>query len=227
MSRHDSFIEEICGLARESVLQREPYPVVAPNSPAGVADTVKVAVKHGYTIMPIGSGSSFAADFAVVRPETVAIMSVRLTGVEAISGLAMRVMAGTPLSAIFRGAALPQRRTVGGFVCGSRGLAEDAYLRWLWPRVRCIEMVTAAGEAVRLCAETLVDALHPPLASVMIGSRGRLGIVTMVEMFPPLPIPIRTEHSEQQEDIGESRGLSILEFNDLRSAFDKQGAFHW
>jgi FAD/FMN-containing dehydrogenase len=227
MSRHDAIIEEIGACSRESVLQKEPYPVVAPASAAGVTDAVTVAIKHGYTIMPIGSGSSFAADFAVTRPETVAIMSVRLFGVEAISGFAMRVLAGTPLSAIFHGAALPQRRTVGGFVCGSRGLAEDAYLRWLWPRVRCIEMVTAAGETVRLCAETVADATHPPLASMLIGSRGRFGVVTAVEMFPPLPIAIRTEHLEQQEDIGESRGLSILEFNDLRSAFDKKGAFHW
>jgi FAD/FMN-containing dehydrogenase len=227
MSRHDAILEEICASSRESVLQKEPYPVVAPGSVAGVTDAVRIAVKHGYTIMPIGSGSSFAADFAVGRPETMAIMSVRLFGVEAISGFALRVLAGTPLSAVFRGAALPQRRTVGGFVCGSRGLAEDAYLRWLWPCVRCVEMVTAVGETVRFCAETVADATHPPLASMLIGSRGRLGIVTAIEMFPPLPIVIRTERLEQQEDIGESRGLSVLEFNDLRSAFDKQGAFHW
>jgi len=56
MSRHDGFIEALGDTLREAVLQKEPYPVIAPSSAAGVVDTVNIAVQHGYVIMPLPGG---------------------------------------------------------------------------------------------------------------------------------------------------------------------------
>jgi FAD/FMN-containing dehydrogenase len=220
-----NLISELREAVGDALVQESPYPVVAPRSVEIAAKTVMLARQNQFHVMVVGSGSSFAADFSVLRNNLLAILTTRLAGVERISPFACRVLSGTPVATVVRDPDAA-RKTIGGLLADSPRAENGRALRAFWSRVRAIEALTADGQVHRVtCANSGHSAF--PTATMFRGTRGRLGMITAIELVGPIPIAADVDEAERLVAFNSGRGDPALSQHDLQQALDRDGIFQW
>jgi glycolate oxidase FAD binding subunit len=180
-----------------AVAGARPDATVTPTSVEGVADVLKVASARGFGVVPVGGGT----DLGPMPPsKPFVILSTRgLSGVEAYepADLTMSAWAGTTLRELGDVTAphaqwLPfdppsmAARTLGGLaatgvrspLCASYGAPRDHILG--------LTLVTGDGRVLRLGGRVMKNVAGFDLVKLLVGSRGRLGVVVSVtaRLFP-------------------------------------------
>jgi FAD/FMN-containing dehydrogenase len=202
------------------------YPVVAPRTPEETALVVRAARDHRFSVMVLGNESSKPPQLSSLRDNILVILHVWLTGIQKLSPFSVRVLSGTPVSSVVRDGSEPPRKTIGGLICGTPGAHLDASLRALWPRVRSLEVITANGDVAHFATPAAVSTEDPATANLFLGSRGRLGVVTSVELTTPLPISV-TDASERVSTRKAVSEEPLLSQKDVQLLLDPNGLFQW
>jgi FAD/FMN-containing dehydrogenase len=218
----EAALQEVVG---KGLRQDAFYPVVAPRTAEETAQVVRLARDYQFSVLVLGNESSKPPQLTGLRENILVILNVWLTGIQKLSPFAARVMSGTPVSSVIRDGSEPPRKTLGGLICGTPGAHHDASLRALWPRVRYVEIITAGGDLQRFAAPGAASTDDPAMANLLLGSRGRLGVITAVEVTTPLPIPV-TDSSERAT-LGAAVGEPLLSQKDVQSLLDPHGLFQW
>lgn len=226
MSDHAKLVEALRDLVGGGLRQEEPRPVVVPRTVQEAAGCLRVAREFGFVVLPLGSGSSFPADFSLRRENVVAVSSARLTGMERLSPFAVRVLAGTPTSVVLRAVDSP-RRTLGGLICDAPRGHGVAALGALWRRLRRIEMITSRGEITDLAGPLCGSTADPALAALVVGSRGRLGLVTALEIAGTVPMVVENETVPRSESLPAGTAESVIARLDAQRVADEAGLFQW
>jgi len=198
------------------ILQEDPYVVVAPKSVEAVQLCVASARDFSYRVLVLGSGSSFPLDFSILRENVVAIMTIGLTGIEAVSSPAIRVGSGVSVNSIVDGYASSERRTLGGLIADHRVGSMEPVLGYVWPRVSRLEVLT--GD----CKVNYFS----NIATFLIGSRGRLGIITAIEIRASLPIHV-SDRVGGKSPSSVNNGDTAIGGVELRTLLDEHGLFQW
>jgi FAD/FMN-containing dehydrogenase len=226
MSDRVKLIEALRELVGEGLRQDDPYPVAVPASIAEAAACLRLARECGFVVLPLGSGSSFPADFSLRRQNVLAVSSARLAGMERVSPYAVRVLSGTPTAAVLRAADSP-RRTLGGLLCDvPRGPGVSA-LGALWRRVRRMEWINSRGETTDLAGPLCMSTTDPALAALVVGSRGRLGFVTALEIAGTAPIVVENETVPRSDSLPAGAAESAVSRLDAQRVADEAGLFQW
>ncbi|RPH95340.1 FAD-binding oxidoreductase [candidate division KSB1 bacterium] len=226
MSAQTELTSQLREIAEQSILQEEPYPVVAPASVEDATAMIRAARDHSFRVMVLGSGSSFPEDFSLHRSNVMAVLSVKLTGMEPLSPFTVRVYCGTPAAALFENAENLPRRTLGGLLCSIYRSGEESVLSNLWPRIRQLQVITGLGELHHLAGPAGFQAYDCGAANVLLGSRGRLGMITAAELLCPFPIVERNQDGDSLRAAYGSGETSISR-TDLQPLFDSSGLFQW
>jgi FAD/FMN-containing dehydrogenase len=226
MSDRVKLIEALRELVGEGLRQEDPHPVVVPGTIAEAAACLRLARECGFVVLPFGSGSSFPVDFALRRQDVLAVSSARLAGMERLSPYAVRVLAGTPTAAVLRGADLP-RHTLGGLLCDVHRGPGVSILGALWRRVRRIEWINGRGETADLAGPLCMSATDPALAALVVGSRGRLGFVTALEIAGTAPIVVENETVPRSDSLPVGAADSAVSRLDTQRVADEAGLFQW
>ncbi|HEY2203066.1 MAG TPA: FAD-linked oxidase C-terminal domain-containing protein [Pseudonocardia sp.] len=180
--------------------------VVRPRSTAEVAATVRACAEHGVPVVPRGAGTglsgganavdgcvllSLAAmrDIVEINPaERLAVVQPGVVNDELRAAVAERGLwyppdpASAPWSTIGGNVAT----NAGGLCCLKYGVTRDYVL--------ALEVVTAAGEVVRLGRRTAKGVAGYDLVGLVVGSEGTLAVVTevTVKLRPLRTAPTRT-----------------------------------
>ena len=85
MTSPRDFVEIVQQITGAALLQETPYPVVAPTTVEAAAQCVRAAREQRFSVLVLGSGSSFPPDFHVLRENLLALMTIRLTGAQRVS----------------------------------------------------------------------------------------------------------------------------------------------
>jgi FAD/FMN-containing dehydrogenase len=218
----EAVLQEIVG---KGLRQDAFYPVVAPRTAEETALVIRAARDYQFSVLVLGNESSKPPQLTGLRENILVILNVWLTGIQSLSPFAARVLSGTPVSSVVKDGSEPPRKTLGGLICGTPGAHHDASLRALWPRVRYVEVILSSGETQRFAAPAAASADDPATANLLLGSRGRLGVVTAVEVTTPLPIPV-TDSSERAAT-SSAVGEPLLTQKDVQSLLDPHGLFQW
>lgn len=207
------------------LLQTDPHIVAAPRSVDETRAVVQAAREYGYSIMPLGTGSSFPSDYSLIRETSVAVLCAGLRSVEHYTPFRVRVESGTPAASLLNETTACSRSTLGGLVCGMRRFGDDPALAAIWRRIAALEILNGAGDS-RLIARggRTANALAIDL---FLGSRGRLGLITAFHLATPLPWAMNAQAAEAAHDIEQSSGDAVLTTADLQQMLDGSGAFHW
>lgn len=225
MSDPERLIAALVEIVGTGLRQEQPYPVVVPQTAHEAVQCIRAARDHGYTVLPLGTGSSFSSDFSLRRDNVMAITTARLNGLEQVSPFATRVSSGTPISAILRGME-HSRKTVGGFICDAYRSANASGLHLLWSNVRLVESISGFGEYLSVKGPAAIGAAEPAVANIFIGSRGRIGFITAVEVSGLIPIQIDAAIASHSEAITSSSDCSISRVEIAHFA-DPAGLFQW
>jgi len=179
------------GLAQPGWLGRRPDSVVRPGSVAEVAAVMEWASAEGVGVLPCGTGwwaAPVDGDGAFV-----ALSSARLAGIETYepADLTLTAGAGTPFAEVdqaFRAhrqwapfdPPFADRRSLGGLVAeGTSGPLRTGYGE-LRNHVLGMTVVTGDGRTLRLGGGVVKNVAGYDLLKAMVGSRGRLGVITSV-----------------------------------------------
>jgi FAD/FMN-containing dehydrogenase len=213
-------------LIGDGLRQETPYPVVLPRTADEAVQCVRAARDFGFTVLPLGSGSSFAADFTLRRENVMAIAAVRLSGIERISPFTLRIQSGTSVTAVLRGVE-SARRTVGGLICElhrGNGLVPFSAL---WRRVRRVELIDGHGEITEWAGLLCTKNEDFALSSIIPGSRGRLGFVTALDIAGTIPIHVYDESSTLPDSLPAAATESAIGRSDVHRMTDTAGLFQW
>lgn len=213
-------------VAGDTLLQESPYPVVAPRTVEMLALVVQYARIEGKKVMVLGTGSSFAEDFDPVSSEVIAIMTYRLSGVQKLSPFVTRILSGTPVSRVFSGQSLPERKTIGGLIASNLPSSDQA-IGALYSRLLTIEMVNADADVIRLAGPNTVHAADPGLANALFGSQGRLGIIAAVEVCRPDMLELSSGNGVTPLGPAIASHESAIRRSDITRTFDPDGLFAW
>lgn len=225
MSDRERLIAALVEIVGTGLRQEHPYPVVVPQSADEAVQCIRAARDYGYTVLPLGTGSSFSSDFSLRRDNVMAITTARLNGLEQISPFATRVSAGTAISAILRGME-HSRKTVGGFICDANKTANSNGLSFLWSNVRLVESISGSGDYLSVKGPAAIGAAEPAVANLFIGSRGRIGFITAVEVSGLIPMRADAAIASHSETITSSSDCSISRAEVAHYA-DPAGLFQW
>jgi len=216
-------LKEIVG---KGLRQDAYYPVVAPKTPEEAAQVIRAARDHQFNVLVLGNESSRPPQLSALRDNILVILNVWLTGIERLSPFSVRVLGGTPVASVVHGGSEPPRKTVGGLICSASVSSHEVTLRALWSRVRCAEVITANGEIQRFAAPSAVSIEDPATANLLIGSRGRLGMVAAVELMKPIPIAVQdSKEREKSNHVG--RDETLFSQTDAQMLLDPHGLFQW
>lgn len=222
---HAALVQALRETVGAVLVQESPYAVVAPRTVESAVLGMRVARNHRFRVMVLGTGSSFPPQFTILRDDVMAILSAGLAGAVALSPFAVRILAGTPVSALFSASVSPGRKTVGGLIAAADCTFGDVLLRALWKRVLALEVIAPTGECRRLAGPVSASSADPATANAFIGSRGRLGMIAAVELSPPIPLgAIEVESEPRGRAFGEDAAFSR---RDLQQVLDPDAVFQW
>jgi FAD/FMN-containing dehydrogenase len=226
MSDRAGLIETLRNLVSGGLRQEEPRPVVVPATVEEAAGCLRAAHEFGFVVLPLGSGSSFPADFSLRRENVLAVSAARLAGMERLSPFDVRILAGTPTAAVLRAVDSP-RHTLGGLVCdvlrGRGVLALDV----LWRRLRRVELINNGGQITTLAGPLCGSAGDCALATLIVGSRGRLGMVTALEICGPVPIVAENEMASRSDSLPAGATGCAVTRTEVQRLADECGLFQW
>jgi FAD/FMN-containing dehydrogenase len=223
-ARVSDLLREVAG---PSVIQESPYPVVAPRTIDIIPRLLGIARAENFRVMFLGTGSSFPADFTLLRDNVVAITTGELSGIQRLSPFTCRVLAGTPVTGISDGGQNSRSRTVGGVIASAPVPASDPVLRGLWSRVKRLEVLTAAGGVRLFCAPAMAYSDDPAIANCFVGSRGRLGLITAIEVMLPLPLLQAESAPETDAQQASLAPDEIVKREVIEALLDPEGLFKW
>ncbi|MCB9357112.1 MAG: FAD-binding oxidoreductase [Calditrichaeota bacterium] len=187
--------QETLGEKRFGLRQTTPFPVAVPDDPNAMAEIVRLCAETGYRVLPMGSGSSFPDNFSLKSDRTFAIAASRLRGTGRTESGYAYCGAGAPIDVILGDAAETERKTAGGLLCGKSNAHSRRAALELWQRIRRIDVISSRGELMSFSGPAS-PAFHLNLSgSILIESRGKLGIVIGVEFDAarfPLVLDTRT-----------------------------------
>jgi alkyldihydroxyacetonephosphate synthase len=181
---------------RRGDLPRIPDVVVRPASEAQVSAVLRAAVAHDAVVIPFGGGSSISGSLEPEPDETRPVISVDLSRLDAVldvdraSGLA-RIQAGILGPALedqlsgygFTLGHVPDsftHSTLGGWIATrSSGMQSDRYGD-IADLTKGLRVVTPTGTLV--VRPTPVMSTGPSIREMVLGSEGRLGIITEATM---------------------------------------------
>jgi FAD/FMN-containing dehydrogenase len=209
------------------ILQEAPYPVIAPTTVEAVADCVRVAREQHVGVLTLGSGSSFPPDFHVLRENLLALMTIRLTGIQTVNPFTTRILAGTPVAAVVHGANEYARKTVGGLLADAHDRMADPAIRALWSRVNAVEVISPQGEIRRCLTAQAGGRDDPGIAELLLGSRGRLGVITAVEIAGLVPLELTDGAAERHPRLTGERSEPPLTLREIQVHLDPDGVFQW
>lgn len=213
-----------------SVLQEDPHPVIAPLTVGGVASTVRLAYENKIKVIPIGTGSSFGADFLMRTPHVIAITTNRLKGTTSVSPFCTRVFAGTPPDQLFSSEIKTERRTIGSLIAAARASEDVSLLSLALSAVLKMQVVSGDGSLKEFSGFAAGDKSASNSASFFLGSGGRLGIIASLDFRAPIPLVKLMEDSRQKTALIEGQKLKkkeIMSRSDLESIMDPWGTFSW
>jgi FAD/FMN-containing dehydrogenase len=226
MSERVRLVEALRSLVGAGLRQEDPYPVAVPASVTEAVGCLCAARDYGFVVLPLGSGSSFPPDFALRRKNVLAVCTARLAGMERLSPFAVRLLAGTPVAGVLRAVDTP-RRTLGGLVCDTHRGHQAAVADALWRRVRRVELLDSRGEIVALAGPLCSSTGDSALASLLIGSRGRLGLVTAIEISGTVPVAVENEMVPRSDSLPAAAAQSVVARPDAQRIADESGLFQW
>jgi FAD/FMN-containing dehydrogenase len=225
MSSRYEILAALREIGGKSLLQEEPYPVLAPRTVELAAQIFQTARESEHKILIIGSGSSFPPNFSVLRDNVVAVMTVGLMGIEHLTPFCARILSGTPSAHVFKGESI-EKRTLGGLVCDAATKSGDGLRQSFWTRIRAVEVLTATGEVQRFAGAAQATLDDPALANLFVGSAGRLGMITAFEVATPLPILSETARDQRMAFEG-GAGDAAISAKDAQLLLDPNGLFQW
>ena len=100
-------------------------------------------------------------------------------------------------------------------------------LRALWARATALEVISASGEIRRHLTATAGSPDDPGAAELFLGSRGRLGLITALEVFGVLPVDLADGEFERRHGFTAERSEPLLTLKDVQSELDPDGLFQW
>ncbi len=220
-------IETLREVAGPALLQEEPYVVVAPKTTEQGTACIQAARDHSCHVMILGSGSSFPPDFALLRDNVIALLTVRLTGIQSVSPFVNRVLCGTPVEAILNSEESPPRRTLGGLIADARSGLRDPALRAIWAQTVSLEIFGADHGLQTLPAAASATNRDGASAELLIGSRGRLGWIAALHLKATLPIHVESFSQSGSYSTSFNSTETALRGGDLRALFDAHSLFQW
>jgi FAD/FMN-containing dehydrogenase len=213
-------------VAGDSLIQESPYPVIAPRTTESLSLIVQYARIEDRKLLVLGPGSSFAEDFNLSSKQVIAVMMYRLSGVEQTSSFAMRILSGTPVDRVCYGMKSAARRTIGGAI-GDSVPGQNDVAGAIYGRLLTVEVIDANGKLLRLSGPGHVHRGDPGLAHSMFGSRGRLGIITAVEVAGSLPLVLADLNPDNPRVPSIAAHESPVRRPDISRVLDSDGLFAW
>lgn len=215
-------------IAGRGLLQIEPYPVVSARTPEMIRRIMQYARQSGFKLMPLGTGSSFDADFSLTRTDVIALMLAENRGIEAVSAERVRVQAGTEVGRVIQSTMEGVRRTMGGLLCDSLHYESSRLRDTLSPYLISLEVLSGDGEHIHLSFGGWSHSRDFGLANLFCGSNGRMGIVLSVDLQWNGIAPIMdTANHERVEHSMAGHREACLSRAELMSQFDSHGLFQW
>jgi FAD/FMN-containing dehydrogenase len=219
----ESLLSEIVG---RDLRMDARYPLAAPRTVEAAVQLVRTARDHQFSLMILGDGSSFPADFTMLRENVVVIRTGWLNTVQRITPFAVRASCGAAPSTLIQAGTETTHRTIGGLICDPRGGLKDPVLRAFWARVRRIEVITATGEIKQFAGPAAASLEDPATANLFIGTRGRMGMITSVELGSPIPVTA-ADRTDGSRGGAAGVGDSPLSQKEIQTLADPTGVFQW
>ncbi|MBU0507270.1 FAD-dependent oxidoreductase [bacterium] len=222
-------LQGLQSLGTNVLLQDQPYPVAAPRSPEHAVECVRAAQEHSFVVMALGTGSSFPPDFSLLRDRVLALLTVGLAETRMLSPFVMRASAGSAIETIIQCEVQADRKTLGGFIAGARNGFSDPLVRALWSRIQTVEVLTSDAVLRGFPGPARTGGDGGAAAGLLVGSRGRLGMITAVELKPPLPILVSgiADGNSRHPSFRSVGGDSVLGAGEIRAIVDRHGLFQW
>jgi FAD/FMN-containing dehydrogenase len=195
----NSAILELENAAGTSLIQREPYPVVAPMRRELITEIIRIAINRRQKILIFGNGSSFDTELSLLRDNVIGITTSNLSGIAKLGSFCFAVNSGTMITDVLESEDFSAGRTLGGFLAGNLAGHERELRRGLWKHVRAIEIIDGKGGLRRLSGPAQSASAHTSGAELMIGSAGRTGVITGIELSlkPPIHIELPVDATTQ------------------------------
>jgi FAD/FMN-containing dehydrogenase len=218
----------------DQLLQENPRVVIAVTEPEMIRDAIEIARKEQFKVLPLGTGSSFPADYSRLNDNTFAILVGTLDGECGGDAFSSWYWAGTRIrrvAANFPGV-FPddaQRVTLGGFVAGQPIASTDPTLHLLQAQVLSMEVLTATGEFELFAGEGTGTVYSLPCCHLLFGSRGNLGVIVRVRLRRHLgPNAVTSEpHGSFGASLIPSGNQTVLARSQLQALVDPGGLFAW
>ena len=238
MTPNLNVIQEFLG---ERIIQDKPRLVIAPETVAEVQQLLRLAGKHSFRVLVLGSGSSFPPDLPIPK-DTVALMMSKLeTPYEWDEGnLTVTVGAGIKTAALsetlksqgweYRFINDIIRTTIGGILASAPNPNQLSSLRTILSFLLGIKVVEANGELVKWGGKMVKNVAGLDVGSLYLGSHGTLAVIVECTFrLVPFPSPLydttQPGHIPPSEDL--PPGNPTHEYlQQLNKHFDPQGIFY-
>jgi FAD/FMN-containing dehydrogenase len=216
------------------LLQENPRIVIAVTKQEMIQDAIEIARKEHLKVLPLGTGSSFPANYSRLNENTIAVLMGTLDGECGGDAFSSWYWAGTRIrrvAANFPGV-FPenaQRVTLGGFVAGQPMASTDPTLHLLQAQVLSVEVLMATGEFELFAGEGTGTVYSLPSCHLLFGSRGNLGVIVRIRLRRHLGPDAATPQSAGSfgASLIPSGNQTVLARSQLQALVDPGGLFAW
>jgi FAD/FMN-containing dehydrogenase len=218
-----TYLEEAVG---KHLVQREPYPVVAPPNAQVVSRVIEAAQRSDHKILVIGTGTSFGDRFSLLRVNVIAVTMSGFTGITINDEFSSTAAAGTVVSEVVKQLDGYEGRTLGGLLARQIRSADRELQRYVWQRISLLEVVDGTGRQRVLPGPAKTNSLTSAGADFMIGSCGRYCVITGAQFSQPLPIDVPA-HDGMSILGAASAGRAPIAREEILPLLDPNAIFKW
>lgn len=199
MNPNLSVLQEFPG---ERILQDKPRLVIAVETVAEVQQLLRLAGKHSFRVLVLGSGSSFQPDLPIPK-DTVALMMSQLETPYEWDEENLTVTVGAGIKTITLCESLKSqgweyrfindipRTTIGGILASAPNLNQASSLRTLLSFLLGIKVVHADSELVKWGGKMVKNVAGLDVGSLYLGSHGTLAVIVECTFrLVPFPSPL-------------------------------------
>ena len=213
--------------AAQHIVQREPYPIVAAPNTQVITRTIEAAQKMNQKVLVIGTGSSFGTEFTLLRDDLIAILTSSMTSVTAQNDSSTFAAAGARVSDLIGMPSEYSGKTLGGLLARDAKGLDRAYQRSIWQKVALVEVIDGKGTQRVLAGPAKANSRSSAGADFLIGSRGRLCVITGVQFAQPHPFTITLPEDGSTLLQLSSAGKSPFSYEELSATLDPFSVFKW